>query len=120
MSIELAKMVYDAGQVSLKAASLSDSRQVEISHGEGPKSVPAAVQTFSAQQVEESIKKLNHMVQNYHRSIEFTVDQSTNELIVKVYNLDTGELIRQIPEEQTVKLALHFDQMIGMILDDKM
>jgi flagellar protein FlaG len=35
----------------------------------------------------------------------FSYDQSTGMTIVRVYNADTGELVRQIPSEEIVRIA---------------
>jgi len=39
--------------------------------------------------------------------------------MVTVTDKDTGEVIREIPPEEIVKFAEKFDEMVGMIFDQK-
>ena len=56
-----------------------------------------------------------------HFSIElnFSVDSDTKQIVVKVMNPQTGELIRQIPSEEALKLAKAADSLQGLIISTK-
>jgi flagellar protein FlaG len=60
--------------------------------------------------LQEAVSKLNDYVQNIQRTLSFSVDKDTGRTIVKVYDSETNELIRQIPPEETVKLAQSIEQ----------
>jgi uncharacterized FlaG/YvyC family protein len=49
--------------------------------------------------------------------IEFSVDHSTRETIVKVIDNDTGKLIRQIPPKEMVDLAAKLEDVMGILFD---
>jgi len=40
-----------------------------------------------------------------HNEFSFNFDKQTGMTIVRVYNADTGELVRQIPTEEVVRIA---------------
>lgn len=71
---------------------------------------PQQPKAASPEQLQEAVSKLNDYVQNIQRTLAFSVDKETGRTIVKVYDSETKELIRQIPPEETVKLAQTLDE----------
>lgn len=57
------------------------------------------------QQLQDAVTKLNDYVQNIRRNLSFSIEESTGRTVVKVYDSETEELIRQIPSEETLRLA---------------
>lgn len=45
------------------------------------------------------------------------VDDKTNDVVVKIVNKDSGEVVRQIPPEEVLKLRQHLEESVGWILD---
>ena len=78
----------------------------------------------SRAQIEEKltqqVSKMNEYVQSIQRDLNFSVDDSSGEVVVKVFNRQTSELIRQFPTEEALKLAEHMkehgDSGSGLIL----
>ncbi|MBL4827724.1 MAG: flagellar protein FlaG [Spongiibacteraceae bacterium] len=56
-------------------------------------------------ELQSAVTKLNDYVQNIQRTLAFTVEEKTGITVVQVYDTETEELIRQIPAEETIKLA---------------
>lgn len=57
------------------------------------------------QRVANAVAKLNDYVQSYQRDLTFTVDEDLGRPIVKVVDSTTQEVIRQIPNDVTIRLA---------------
>ncbi|MEH6910734.1 MAG: flagellar protein FlaG [Oceanicoccus sp.] len=57
------------------------------------------------QQLQTAVSKLNDYVQNVQRTLSFSVEEVTGITVVQVLDSETDELIRQIPAEETIKLA---------------
>jgi flagellar protein FlaG len=51
--------------------------------------------------------------------LSFSVHESSGQVMVTVVNEVTGEKIREIPSREMLNLAAKFDEMIGMIFDQK-
>ncbi len=49
--------------------------------------------------------KLNEMIQEDNKSIEFKIDEETNKLIMRVIDNETDEVIQQYPPEISLKIA---------------
>lgn len=56
-------------------------------------------------QLKEAVSKLNDYTQSISRKLSFSIEESTGRTVIKVYDAETDELIRQIPPEETIRLA---------------
>ncbi len=57
-----------------------------------------------AEALAEKIDQLNLQMQDMRRSLRFSVDDSSGRIVVKVVDLSTDEVIRQIPSEEMMSL----------------
>jgi flagellar protein FlaG len=74
-------------------------------------SAVTGTQTESADQdLAAAIDKLNSKVQNLNRNLEFSIDKDSGELVVKVVDAHTHEVIRQIPRKEALALASSIEQ----------
>ena len=53
------------------------------------------------------------------KRLKFSVDETTNRMLVKVVDKDSGKVIRQIPSEAILKVAHNLDALKGIIFDEK-
>jgi len=74
---------------------------------------------LSVEKLQAAVEKMNELMQNGQRSLNFSVDDSTERVVVKVMDTTTQEVVRQIPTEETLKFAEHLEGMLGLLLDDK-
>ena len=51
--------------------------------------------------------------------LDFSLHEETGRTMVKVFNKDNDELIREIPPEQILDLAARLDEMVGMLFDQE-
>jgi flagellar protein FlaG len=70
-------------------------------------------------QVKEAVEKVNEVVGSFERGLEFTVDDETNIRVVKVVDIETKEVIRQIPSEEVINIAKAIDRLQGLLLRDQ-
>ena len=57
------------------------------------------------EKVTQAVTKLNDYVQNVQRNLQFNIDQESGVMVVKVVEANTDKVIRQIPNEETLRLA---------------
>lgn len=62
-----------------------------------------------------AITKLNEQMQAGGRGLSFSVDPSLGRPVVIVRNEQTGEVVRQIPNEVIVQVAHNFDRLKGVL-----
>jgi uncharacterized FlaG/YvyC family protein len=69
--------------------------------------------------VEAAAQQLNDFMKRNSIQLKFSVDDDTNEVVVKVVQSQTGKVIRQIPSEEALKIAKDFDSRQGLIVKQK-
>jgi len=55
----------------------------------------------------------NSLLQVVNRNLQFKVDESTNELVVKIVDSQSGELVRQIPSEEMLAFIKRMQDLEG-------
>ncbi|MEK0416496.1 MAG: hypothetical protein RI949_502 [Pseudomonadota bacterium] len=69
------------------------------------------------QEVQEAIKKLNEQMTKNSYNLNFSVDDTTNFVVVQVKNVQSGEVIRQIPNETVLRVAHDLEAVKGLLRD---
>jgi len=67
--------------------------------------------------IERSIDTLNDLMAKGQRSLNFSVDNSSDQVVVRVVDTNTDEVIRQIPNEESIRLAEYIDGLVGVIFN---
>ena len=75
--------------------------------------VPQQVQADSSEKVSESVHEINNYVQAIQRNLQFSVDEDSGKTIVKVFDSQTDELVRQIPSEEVLAIAEYIKESGG-------
>ena len=55
--------------------------------------------------VEAAVSDISDYVQNISRELQFQIDDAVGSTIITVTDRETGDIIRQIPQEEVVRLA---------------
>ncbi|MFJ2537769.1 flagellar protein FlaG [Pseudomonas sp. NPDC087614] len=77
----------------------------------------------SAQDEQEKLKmavqEIEKFVQSVKRNLEFSIDEPSGRVVVKVISSDSGEVIRQIPNEEFLKLANSLNDASSLLFSAK-
>lgn len=68
--------------------------------------------------LEQALEELNKYLRDSGRTIVFSIDRDTEQLLVTVTNRETGEIVRHIPSKSFAHLAEQADQLKGLLLDE--
>jgi len=66
-------------------------------------------------QLEAAVAQLNKQMEHTGVSLGFSIDESIGRSIIKVVNKESGELVRQIPSEDVVRVAHSIESMKGIL-----
>jgi flagellar protein FlaG len=80
-----------------------------------PQEKAAPVET-NTQAVKAAVEASNRVVQSLQSKIEFVVDDSSGQMLVKVIDPSNNELIRQIPSEEMLAISRALDRMQGLLV----
>lgn len=110
-AVKLNNSVPPAGlQKSEKRDYRSDARLTEFEKRALP---------VSERVVLESIDRANRAIMGANRKFEVSIHEKTQGIMVKVINMDTNEVIREIPPEKILDLIASLMEMAGLIVDER-
>ncbi|MCO6055429.1 flagellar protein FlaG [Pseudomonas sp. MOB-449] len=69
----------------------------------------------SKESVEAAVSTIQDFTQSIRRSLSFNLDDSTGRVVVKVTDSVSGEVIRQIPSEDALKLAESLEEARSLL-----
>jgi flagellar protein FlaG len=68
-----------------------------------------------AQSVREAVDRINAFLKSAQRDLNIEIDKDTGIVVVKVVDRESGEVIRQIPPEETLAIAKNLDTAQGVL-----
>ena len=72
-------------------------------------------QLISVEELEPVVNQLNEFMAESQRSLSFSVDDSSGQVVVRVVDVETNELIRQMPGEDMLRFKQQFAAIVGML-----
>jgi flagellar protein FlaG len=73
----------------------------------------------SEEQIKQAAKHTQEAVDNLAHNLRFSIDEDTCKTIIKVVDVHTDEIIRQIPTEKAIEIARTLDEVQGLLFNDK-
>ncbi|MCA9472036.1 MAG: flagellar protein FlaG [Nitrospirales bacterium] len=71
------------------------------------------------QNLEQTVAKLQDTLNQIDPKIQFSVEEDLNQVVVKVVERDSGELIRQFPPEEVLRVQRFFEEQRGFLLKEE-
>lgn len=68
-----------------------------------------------ARNLSAAIEQINTAMRDGGRGLNFVIDNTLNQPIIKVTRVETGEVIRQIPNEVVVRVAHNLEKLQGLL-----
>lgn len=108
------RLIQTTAQSSVSSS--SSKGQVSTANAVGGNALPEEAQTqraekapqvqqVSVEQLKSDVAMVNDYVQTVQRDLQFSVDEELDRTVIRVVDSDTGELIRQIPDDIFLELA---------------
>lgn len=70
-------------------------------------------------EVHAAARQIESYLKSVGRTLEFRVDADTHRTVVTVRDAESGDVIRQIPGDEALRLARHLSQGLGGLVDLK-
>ncbi len=81
---------------------------------EAAKKAPAEQQAVTAES-QEAVSSIKDFVQTIRRDLSFDLDDSSGRMVVKVTDRASGEVVRQIPTEEALRLAENLEEARSLL-----
>ena len=72
------------------------------------------------QNLQEAIDRLNQQLKANGRDLSFQMDEEINRPIITVRNIETGEVVRQIPSEEIIRMAHSLEEGKGLLFNESL
>jgi len=118
MQVEAINVTGTSLQQSPKASEKIDAGRKDPAK-EQPDSEKSSAQKESSVQPEELLNQIKALTENGLYSVRFENSQEFNELIVKVVDTETDEVIRQVPAEEVLGMKASLEELRGQIVNTK-
>ncbi|PTV96837.1 flagellar protein FlaG [Halanaerobium saccharolyticum] len=69
-------------------------------------------------EVRESVKDINEIVDKVKEGLSFQIHEDTEKIMVKVVDLNTDEVIKELPPEEMLDLQARIHEMVGILIDE--
>ena len=113
-----AKINIDTAQLGESRASSEaelDRRSI-IQAVEDVKSSTAEPEAQSPEELEKLAIDLSDMMSVMKKGLAFRIDESSGQSVVSVLDIDSGDIIRQIPNEEALELAQKLSEVTGLLM----
>jgi len=71
------------------------------------------------EEVRDSVKDVNEIVKKVKEGLSFQIHEDTEELMVQVVDKNTDEVIKELPPEEMLDLKARIQEMVGILIDEK-
>ncbi|WP_405173422.1 flagellar protein FlaG [Paenibacillus sp. FSL H8-0260] len=75
--------------------------------------------SVAEEQLIRTIERAVKSLQGPQTTLQISIHEKTHDIMVKVLNKDTGELIREVPPEKTLDLVANMMEIAGILIDEK-
>lgn len=82
---------------------------------EAPKFEPLVSSEEMRENLKEAVKRLNEMMREGNRDLNFSMDETTDRVVITVKNANTGEVVRQIPDATLLRMAHNLENLKGVL-----
>ena len=72
-----------------------------------------------SEKLKTAVQEIEKFVQSVRRNLEFSIDEASGEVVVKVIASDTGEVVRQLPSAEALKIADSLHNAHSLLFDAK-
>ena len=69
--------------------------------------------------VSEAVDRLNKAMEGNSRRFEYSVHERTHEIMIKVVDESTKEVIREIPPKKILDMIANMMEMAGLLVDER-
>jgi flagellar protein FlaG len=73
----------------------------------------------STAEMEKAIAALDELVSPSARALEFSLDDASGQVVVRVIDAETRKVLRQMPSEEVLAISRELDRLKGLLIRQK-
>lgn len=71
--------------------------------------------SLTVEEIDYAVEVINDTMMLINRSLNFEVDEDNGRTVIKIIDRETGDLIKQLPSEDMLKLISHMQEMQSLL-----
>ncbi|MGH8380244.1 flagellar protein FlaG [Pseudomonas sp.] len=115
MSVKL-NLSYPAVRPAEQA---TDKPATQVVQAANEAQAPTRDNVSETEKVKSAVKEIEKFIASNRRNLEFSTDEESGRIVVKVIASETGELVRQIPSEEALRIAHSLSDVNSLLFDAK-
>ena len=115
-----------SGAPSVLAGNQTEQKANTLAEAAQPVRAVAESETVEPKEIESAVDNMNELLEARGRQLQFQIDEETNRTVISVLDQESGDVIRQIPSEDVLKLIARMreagstlDGAVGVLIDSK-
>ena len=105
-----------AGSAALEAETAQESTSVQAVTPQTREAVQEPAQV-DRDQLQAAVSDIQDFVQSVRRDINFALDEDSGRMIINVTEASSGDVIRQIPSEEALRLAENLTEIRSVLFE---
>jgi flagellar protein FlaG len=71
-------------------------------------------------EIETAVEELNKKLDKNQIAVAFAVDEGSGRIVVQIKDSKSGELLRQVPSDESLQFAHNAQKGVGLLVDSKL
>ncbi|MCS6970131.1 MAG: flagellar protein FlaG [Planctomycetes bacterium] len=98
----------------------SQLQAAEARRSEQTANEPRELTPASAEELKATAERLRQVIEvATGRQLDFTLNERFREVIVRISDRKSGEILKEIPSKELIKLRERLNDLIGMFIDER-
>ncbi len=93
---------------------VADRSSNEKAKAQGKSVESEGTSVATAKELSEALDNANEIGQLLNRKLNFDVDRTTDRVIVSIVDEESGEVVRQVPPKEMLRIAAHLKKLKDM------
>ncbi|NER62051.1 flagellar protein FlaG [Pseudomonas sp. MAFF212428] len=118
MSVKLS-LSYPAAKPVEQPTERPTVKPVEVVEATAPSKASRDDGMSEVEKVKSAVQEIEKFLASSRRNLEFSTDEESGRIVVRVIASESGELIRQLPSEEALKIAHSLSDVNSLLFDAK-
>lgn len=106
----------EAGSLPVSTQATVQTRPEALRTDSREPASPPVADALSPQATQDLVKEMNQALQSINTGLEFSLQDETGRMVIKVIDLETKETLRQFPSEEAIAIANALEKLKGVLI----
>lgn len=75
--------------------------------------------SFTPKSIMKAVETMNKELEPSGKKLAYSIHERTNQVLIKVIDVETDEVIKEIPDEKLMNMMADFCEASGILIDEK-